>query len=220
MEVFAFPMPMRIRTGLLAISDLNDATLAALTRFLQVRLPGATIVLVQAIGSQRHWIADTLMRWCDEEELDLVLTLGGALPAPGPSGREAAPEATLDVLERMLPGVSEAMRAHAAAESRLAYLERGVAGIRGRTVLLNLPAGPAAAVLFLSGAVDLLPAVLAHLQDAPAAPSAEDELVFVDREDDLGETVAGEDRSSTSGLSADEFAAFRRSRRGAQDQDR
>ncbi|MCB0043911.1 MAG: hypothetical protein KDD92_00590 [Caldilineaceae bacterium] len=199
---------MLIRTGLLAVSTLNDQTLDAITHTLGARVPNVRVTNVQAIGSQRHWIADTLMQWCDEEELDLVLTLGGTLPAPGPSVRETMPEAINDVIERPLPGLAEAMRSHAAAETRLAYLERCVAGIRGRTLLLALPQGTAGALLFLTGVIDLIEPVVAHLHELPHALIAEDELTLVADE----EIEPAADEPQNSGLNAADFAAFRRRR--------
>ena len=175
---------MVIRTGLLGIGAANNPildnhALDAVSEQLHARLPDVAIMLTQVAGSQRHWLADILTRWCDEEELDLVLTVGGTLPAAGPSGNEITPDATRDVLERDLPGLAEAMRVHAGAETRLALLDRSVCGIRGRTLLLNLPSGAATAVLFLSGVIDLIPAALAHLQELDNAPLPEDELDFL-----------------------------------------
>ena len=125
---------------------------------------------------QRNLIEDVLRRWCDEEELDLVLTIGGTLPAPGPSGREIVPEATLAVGERVVPGLPEAMRAVAHEQTELALIDRSVAVIRGRTLILNLPAGARAATCFLGSVVGVIPALLAHLQEGEPVMSMEDEL--------------------------------------------
>ena len=160
------------------------------------------------MGGQRHALEDILVRWCNEEELDLVITLGGALPAPGPSGREGMPEVTRAVVERLLPGLSEAMRAHAQGQTRLALLDRGVAGIRGRTLVLNLPAGAAPAVLFLEPILDLIPAVLAHLREDEDAPRMDDELILHTEDDSPASSPPG--RPGAKGLDAAEFAAFLR----------
>ena len=152
---------------------------------------------------QRNVIEDILCRWCDEEELDLIVTIGGTLPAPGPGAREIVPDATLAVAERQLPGLGEAMRAYAQDELPLAIIDRSIAAIRGRTLLINLPAGAAPAGLFLEGIADVIGAVVAHLQEDPAAPQLADALV----EDD-GEEKDAEPPSSKSGLNAEDFAAF------------
>lgn len=206
---------MLIRTGLLTVGLLDEEAITIITDVLRKGLPGVQVLQTQAVGSQRHWVADTLMRWCDEEEMDLVVTLGGTLPAPGPSSAEITPEATGDVLERPLPAFSESMRNYAAQETRLALLDRSVAGIRGRTVILNLPAGTATPVLFLNGVIDLLPALLAHLGDHGAAPVAEDELLIVADAAPLADEGVGVDAPGepTGRLNAEEFEAFRRRRR-------
>ncbi len=200
------------RVGLLHVPALDLAAGEAVRRVLAAEL-GAVVFLHESYAaSQRHWVEDVLTRWCDEEELDLLLTVGGTLPAPGPSAREIVPEATAAVLERAVPGLGEAMRQAAQEDEPLAWIDRGVAGIRGRTLILNLPAGSAAA-LFLTGVVDLLGPVLAHLRDDPDAPR-------------LGEYIADDpaapDAPPTAkppGLDAGEFAAFLRRRKDAAGQE-
>ena len=122
-----------VRTGLLHVPQSDAATSAALLETLHAAGLRPVVFAESSALNQRNWIADLLCRWCDEEELDLVLTIGGTLPAPGPGAREIVPEATADVIERDLPGLGEAMRAYAQAESDLAMMERGAracAGVR------------------------------------------------------------------------------------------
>ncbi len=157
-----------IRTALLCIPQIDDEALDAVRALLQ-RVSGAVVLEERAVASQRTWIAETLRTWCDETEMDLVLTLGGTLPAPGPSAAEIVPEATLDVLDRLAPALPEAMRAEAQGVSALALLDRGVAGIRSRTLIVNLPEGTAAA-LWLETILEVIPAWVAHLQGDEAAP--------------------------------------------------
>lgn len=206
----------RIRTGILHIPGLDMAAGAALRHLLREALPGAVVLHESYAADQRHWIEETLRRWCDEEELDLVLTVGGTLPAPGPSGREIVPEATAAVLERLLPGLPEAMRAYAQEETPLALIDRGVAGIRGRSAILNLPGGQGAALRFLEAVVETLPAILAHLRDDPAAPRLADALAdtWDDGEDPAGDSSAAPAQKAARGLDANEFAAFLQRRRG------
>lgn len=86
----------------------------------------------------------------------LVVTTGGT----GFSPRDCTPEATLRVLERQAPGLAEAMRAAGAQSHPRAWLSRGVAGLRGRCLLLNLPGSPAAASQSLAAVLPLLPHAL------------------------------------------------------------
>ncbi len=212
---------MLIRTGLLHV-PLHDAECsAAVLRVL--REAGLRVVVLQeaAISAQRNWLAETLRAWCDEEELELVLTIGGTLPAPGLAAAECVPEATLEVLERQLPGLSETMRAEASATVPLALLDRGVTGIRCRTLVLNLPEG-AAAPLFLAAVADLLSAALAHLCGDPSAPrypaiGAEPDSVADAAPDAPPDALpaappdalpAAPPDAARTGLNADEFAAF------------
>ncbi|MEI2422153.1 hypothetical protein V6O07_17875, partial [Arthrospira platensis SPKY2] len=118
---------------------MEEGWTAALLHLLREELPALVLLQEAAPAPQRYVIEERLRIWADEEELDLILTVGGTFPAPGPSGLEIAPEATRSVLEREMPSLPETMRASALDEFPLALLDRGVAGIRGRTLLLNLP---------------------------------------------------------------------------------
>jgi molybdopterin adenylyltransferase len=191
---------MAVKTGLLCVPQYEEAAVDAVRRLLAASVPGVVVLLEQHASMQRNLIEEILCRWCDEEELDLIITIGGTLPAPGPSAHEIVPDATLSVAERQLPGLSEAMRAYAQDELPIAIIDRSVAAIRGRTLLINLPAGTGPAKLFLAGVVDVIGAVVAHLQEEPAAPQLADELA----DDDVDE--AG--RGAKSGLNAEDFAAF------------
>ncbi|HHW84835.1 MAG TPA: hypothetical protein GX400_01335 [Chloroflexi bacterium] len=162
-----------IRTGLLCVPAYDEAASAAVRKLLLSAAPSAVIMTARHVASQRYLVEEVLRQWCDEDELDLILTIGGTLPAPGPGAREIVPEATAAVLERTMPSLNETMRALAAEESILALLDRGVAGIRGRTLIVNLPAGAHAATLFFAAICDVLPAVVAHLQEASDVPSLE-----------------------------------------------
>jgi molybdenum cofactor synthesis domain-containing protein len=80
-------------------------------------------------------IAAQLSAWADGGEVDVVLTTGGT----GFTTRDLTPEATRTVIQREAPGIAEAIRQHGAASTDYAWLSRGVAGIRGRTLIVNLP---------------------------------------------------------------------------------
>jgi molybdopterin adenylyltransferase len=167
---------MQIKTGILCIPVYAEDSVQAVRRLLSLTAMQVIVLQEHRVAMQRNMIEDVLRRWCDEEELDLVITIGGTLPAPGPSGREIVPEATMAVSERMVPGLPEAMRAAAQEQTDLALIDRSVAVIRGRTLILNLPAGARSAALFLGSVVDVLPALMAHLQEGESVVSMEEEL--------------------------------------------
>lgn len=105
------------------------------------RLPGDyQVVCTEIVPDDRAKLAEVLRRMCDEQGCNLVLTTGGT----GFSPRDVTPEATRDVIERETPGLSEAIRAYSMQFTRRAMLSRGVSGIRGRTLIVNLPGSPKA----------------------------------------------------------------------------
>ena len=98
------------------------------------------VVCTEIVPDDRAKLAEVLRRMCDEQGCNLVLTTGGT----GLSPRDVTPEATRDVIERETPGLSEAIRAYSMQFTRRAMLSRGVSGIRGRTLIVNLPGSPKA----------------------------------------------------------------------------
>ena len=93
-------------------------------------------VLRRVVPDERDTIADAVADLADEAEL--VLTTGGTGLGP----RDVTPEATMAVLERAAPGIAEAIRADAIAKTPHGLLSRGIAGVRGRTLVVNLPGSP------------------------------------------------------------------------------
>jgi len=198
---------MVIKSGILCVPAYDEEAVQAVRRLLALTAAGIVVLQEHRVAMQRNMIEDVLRRWCDEEELDLVITIGGTRPAPGPSGREIVPEATLAVGERLMPGLPEAMRAVAQEQSELALIDRSTAVIRGRTLILNLPAGARSAALFLGAVLDVIPALLAHLQEGEPVASLEDTL-----QDTAGIDVApatdGVQPPAKKSLDPTEFAAF------------
>lgn len=196
---------MMVKTAILCVPVYDEAAAEAVRRLLAAHVSVA-VLFDRAAPMQRNLLEETLRRWADEDELDLIVTIGGTLPAPGPGGRELVPDATLAVAERLLPGLAEAMRALAQEAAPLAILDRSVAAIRGRTLILNLPAGAGAAALFLGSVVDVLPTVIALLQDAlPNLRIAEDGDVAVTPESPSADPPSAGGKQP---LDAAEFAAF------------
>jgi molybdenum cofactor synthesis domain-containing protein len=110
-------------------------------------------------------ISRLLMDWADSGQLDIILTTGGTGFAP----RDVTPEATQAVIERTAPGLAEAMRSSSLKFTQHAMLSRATAGIRKRTLILNLPGSPKGAVENLEVVIPVLPHAVQLLQEDPDA---------------------------------------------------
>jgi molybdenum cofactor synthesis domain-containing protein len=111
-------------------------------------------------------IANVLRMWA-AAGVNLVLTSGGT----GFSPRDITPEATRSVIEREAPGIAEALRAESMKVTRHAMLSRGIAGLRGKTLIINLPGSPKAVRESLQILLPVLPHALALLTDKPDTES-------------------------------------------------
>ena len=131
-----------IRAAVLTVSDsrsageAGDESGARLAEF--VDSLGAEVAGREAIPDEQHEIEARLRLWADEAGCDLVLTTGGTGFAP----RDVTPEATRAVIEREAPGIAEAMRLASREHTDLWMVSRGVAGVRGRTLIVNFPGAP------------------------------------------------------------------------------
>ncbi len=128
-----------------------DATGPALEEAAK-KLP-AEVVAREVVPDEREVIAGKLVRVADELKADIVLVAGGTGLGP----RDVTPEATRDVIDREVPGIVEAIRAKSLAITPRAMLSRAVAGVRGMTLIVNLPGSPKGAVESLSFAAAALP---------------------------------------------------------------
>ncbi len=135
-----------IRVGILTVSDLGSRGEREDTagRALGERAEGMGWVVecYEIVPDERDVISDRLREWADDAGLELILTTGGT----GFADRDVTPEATLEVLDKQAPGIPEAMRAAGLKKTPMAILSRGVAGIRGRTLIVNLPGSMKGAV--------------------------------------------------------------------------
>jgi len=118
------------------------------------------------VADDRDAIAATLIGWCDEG-VNLILTSGGTGFAP----RDVTPEATRSVIEREAPGIAEALRAESLRITQHAMLSRAVAGIRGHTLIINMPGNPKAVRENLQLLLPVLPHALALLTGSPGSES-------------------------------------------------
>ena len=154
-----------MRIGILTISDRSysgeyeDLSGPAIRDLVTERL-GAVVELEAVVPDDRPIIASTLLIWADQVGLDLVLTTGGTGFAP----RDVTPEATCDVIERQAPGLAEAMRVASLKITPHAMLSRAVAGIRGHTLIINLPGSPKAVRENLETILPALPHAIELLQ--------------------------------------------------------
>jgi molybdopterin adenylyltransferase len=98
------------------------------------------IVNYDIIPDQKELIVEKLTKWADEDNLDIVITTGGT----GLTPRDVTPEATLAVVDRIVPGFAEAMRAESLKKTPHAMLSRAVAGTRQKCLIVNLPGSPKA----------------------------------------------------------------------------
>jgi molybdenum cofactor synthesis domain-containing protein len=100
----------------------------------------ARIVNYDVIPDEKELIVAKLVKWVDEDDLDMLITTGGT----GLTPRDVTPEATLAVVDRIVPGFAEAMRAESLKKTPHAMLSRAVVGTRGKCLIINLPGSPKA----------------------------------------------------------------------------
>ena len=165
---------MPIRAGVLTISDKAsrgeraDTSGAAIVELLSTI--DAAVQRSQVIPDEAGQIASTLRSWADSDELDIIITTGGTGLGP----RDVTPEATAEIIERPVPGLGEAMRAAGLKHTPMAALSRGIAGVRGRCLIVNLPGSPKGVRENLSTVIDMLPHAVELLRgrvgDHTAAP--------------------------------------------------
>ena len=148
---------MAMRVGILTVSDAGsrgervDTSGAAIRELIEG--VGGEIACYAVVPDERDEIASTLREWCDGGEVDLVLTTGGT----GLAARDVTPEATLDVAERLAPGIAEAMRAVGMRITPMAMLSRAVAVLRGSTLIVNLPGSEKGVRESLGAIIEVLP---------------------------------------------------------------
>lgn len=154
-----------IRVGILTVSDRSfrgerpDASGPALET--AVNELTWQVIWRDILPDEFTLLRDFLAQKADENQIDLLLTTGGTGVAP----RDITPEATQAAVQRLAPGLAEAMRAESLKITPHAMLSRGVAGIRARTLIINLPGSPKAALEQLAVIVPALPHAVQLLRE-------------------------------------------------------
>ena len=160
---------MKLRFGILTVSDRSyrgerpDESGPALEQAILAQ--GWETAHKAILPDDMLDLRDLLATWCDAGDLDVILTTGGT----GFSPRDVTPEATQAVIERPAPGLAEAMRFASLQATPHAMLSRAIAGIRKRTLIINLPGSPKGALENLQVVLPALPHAAQLLREDPQA---------------------------------------------------
>jgi molybdenum cofactor synthesis domain-containing protein len=156
------------KTAIVTVSDSGsrgereDLSGHALARKLSAA--GFEVFYKTIVPDDYEEIRKVLTDLSDREETALIVTTGGTGVAP----RDVTPEATLSVIQKAVPGLAEAMRASGLQKTPHAMISRAVAGIRGKTLIVNLPGSPGGAVENLESILSALPHALDKIQGDPS----------------------------------------------------
>ena len=161
-----------IRFGILTLSDRSargeraDASGPALADL--IRAENWSVAEQAILPDNESAIRSKLIEWADSGRFDVILTTGGT----GFALRDVTPEATRAVIQRDAPGLAETMRAESLRKTPHSMLSRAVAGIRGQTLIVNLPGSPKGAIENLQTIAPVLSHAVQLLKDDPASESS------------------------------------------------
>ena len=161
-----------MRAGILTVSDRSfrgereDASGPSLRAWLAER--GVEAACLEIVPDEEDRISAVLRKWADEEGFEIILTTGGT----GVSPRDVTPDATRKIVERTIPGFGEHMRTRSLEKTPTAIVSRAVAGVRKRSLIINLPGSPKGAVENLEAVWDAVPHTVAKIRgdDSECAP--------------------------------------------------
>jgi molybdenum cofactor synthesis domain-containing protein len=165
-----------LQFGILTVSDRSsrgeraDVSGPALSKVIEEH--GWQVIRLEILADEESILRDKLADWADSGMLDVILTTGGT----GFSPRDRTPEASAAVFERLAPGLAEAMRQASLKATPHAMLSRATAGIRGRTLIVNLPGSPKAAVENLAVILPVLEHAVQLLSEDPGAEAGHEAL--------------------------------------------
>jgi len=157
-----------MRAAILTLSDKGargereDLSGPALSDWLTQK--GVVVECMSLIPDDFEQIVSALKKWTDSLAPDLILTTGGT----GVSPRDITPEATNKVIDRELPGFAERMRQESLKKTPHAIISRAIAGIRQRTLIINLPGSPKGAIENLEAVWPAIPHAIAKIQGDPS----------------------------------------------------
>lgn len=157
-----------LRAAVLTVSDRSSSGLRedsvgpALAEFL--KSAGLDVPLTAVVPDEENPIREQLIAWADGGNVDVILTTGGT----GLSPRDVTPEATLSVVHRVVPGMAEAMRSKSLEKTPHAMISRAIAGVRGTTLIINLPGSPRGAIENLEAVMPAIEHAVAKIQGDPS----------------------------------------------------
>lgn len=127
-----------------------------------IKVIGAEVKYCEILPDEKEIIKEKLIEY--SKKADLILTTGGT----GLSPRDVTPEATLEVIDRQVPGIAEAMRSAGLKKTSRSMLSRAVAGVKGRSLIINLPGSPKAVKENLSVILDVIPHAIEKIKGDPS----------------------------------------------------